>query len=99
MFNSHPNRIFRHLEKTTVDSGEIKKLIENGLPGVSAQVDGADGVHFQAVIIGECFTGLSPLKRHQAVYRTLGDKMGRDIHALSMQTYTVAEWDQMRRGN
>jgi len=81
---------------TTVESGEIKKLIESGLPGVSALIDGADGVHFQAVIIGDVFTGQSQLQRHQAVYGALGDKMGREIHALSMQTYTSAEWDQMK---
>ena len=69
-----------------MESSVIKNLIESGLPGVSAQIDGADGVHFQAVIIGDSFNGLSPLKRHQAVYRALGDKMGREIHALSMQT-------------
>lgn len=75
-----------------MDSNEIKKLIENGMPGVTVQVDGGDGVHFQAIIIGAVFNGLSPLKRHQAVYRVLGDKMGREIHALSLQTYTPAEW-------
>lgn len=74
-------------------------MIENGLPGVSAQIDGADGVHFQAVIIGDVFNGLSQLQRHQAVYRALGDKMGREIHALSMQTYTAAEWEQVKRGS
>ena len=82
-----------------MDSSELRKLIENGLPGVTAQVDGADGVHFQAVIVGDIFSGQSQLKRHQAVYRVLGDKMGREIHALSMQTYTPSEWEQSRREN
>lgn len=82
-----------------MESGDIKKLIESGLPGVLAQIDGADGTHFQAVIIGDVFDGLSPLKRHQAVYRALGDKMGREIHALSMQIYTSAEWEQVQRGS
>ena len=82
-----------------MESGEIKKLIESELPGVSVQIDGADGVHFQAVIIGDVFNGLTQIKRHQAVYRALGDKMGREIHALSMQTYTAAEWEQRQRGS
>ena len=84
---------------TLMESDDIKRLIENGLPGVSVQIEGADGVHFQAVIIGDVFTGLSPLKRHQAVYRALGDKMGREIHALSMQTYTSSEWEQIKAGS
>jgi len=82
-----------------MDSNEIKQLIENGLPGATAQIEGNDGVHFQAVIIGAVFNGLSPLQRHQAVYRALGDKMGREIHALSMQTYTPAEWEQKMTGD
>ena len=94
-----PDRVVLYSEKITVESSEIKKLIENGLPGVSVQINGADGVHFQAVIIGDVFTGLSQLKRHQAVYRALGDKMGREIHALSLQTYTSAEWEQIQRGS
>ena len=35
----------------------------------------------------------APLQRHQQVYATLGDKMKTDeVHALSMKTYTPAEW-------
>ena len=63
---------------------------------MSARIEGADGVHFQAVVIGDIFNGWAPVKRHQAVYRALGDKMGREIHALSLQTYTAAEWDQLK---
>jgi len=81
-----------------MESNEIKQLIEKGLPGVTVRIDGEDGVHFQGVIISEVFNGLSPLQRHQAVYKTLGDKMGREIHALSMQTYTPAEWEQKMTG-
>lgn len=79
-----------------MNSNEIKRLIEHGLSSVSAQIDGDDGVHFQAIVIGDVFAGLSQLKRHQAVYRALGDKMGREIHALSLQTYTPAEWEQKK---
>lgn len=78
-----------------MDSNEILNLIKKGLPGVTVQIDG-DGVHFQAIVIGDVFNGLSSLKRHQAVYKVLGDKMGRDIHALSMQTYTPSEWEQKK---
>ena len=81
-----------------MDGNEIKKLIKNGMPGVSVQIDG-DGVHFEAIVIGDVFNGLTPLKRHQTIYRVLGDKMGREIHALSMQTYTPAEWEQKMSGS
>jgi acid stress-induced BolA-like protein IbaG/YrbA len=51
-----------------------------------------DGAHFQALIVSAAFTGKSRVQRHQVVYRALGDRMREEIHALSMQTLTPAEW-------
>jgi len=70
---------------------EIRKLIENGVPGAYVEVDG-DGTHFAAVVVSEAFAGKTSVQQHQIVYRTLGEKMGGDIHALSMQTYTPDQW-------
>lgn len=69
----------------------IKTLIEQGLPGASAEVQGADGVHFEAVVVAEAFAGKLPLARHRLVYATLGELMGGEIHALSLKTLTPAE--------
>lgn len=69
----------------------IKTLIEQGLPGASADVRGDDGVHFDATVISEAFAGKLPLARHRLVYATLGDRMGGEIHALALQTLTPAE--------
>ncbi|MDB9751665.1 BolA/IbaG family iron-sulfur metabolism protein [Gammaproteobacteria bacterium] len=74
----------------------IKELIEAGLPDANIIVEGDDGTHFQARIICEAFTGKSMLQQHQMVYKTLGDKMGTDIHALSIQTHTPVEWDEQK---
>jgi acid stress-induced BolA-like protein IbaG/YrbA len=51
-----------------------------------------DGAHFQAVIVSTAFDGKSRVARHQVVYGALGDRMREEIHALSMQTLTPAEW-------
>ena len=69
----------------------IKNLIEQGLPGAKADVQGADGVHFEAVVVAEAFAGKLPLARHRLVYATLGDLMGGEIHALSLKTLTPEE--------
>lgn len=47
--------------------------------------------HFKLVIVSDEFQGLNAVKRHQAVYRTLGDLM-QQIHALALHTYSPAEW-------
>jgi acid stress-induced BolA-like protein IbaG/YrbA len=51
-----------------------------------------DGAHFQALIVSEAFAGKTRVQRHQIVYGALGGRMREEIHALSMQTLTPAEW-------
>ena len=65
---------------------EIRALIEAGLPGARATVIGDDGQHFEAEVVCAAFAGKKPLEQHRMVYATLGDKMGRDIHALRLKT-------------
>jgi len=74
-----------------MDSETIKNLIEQGLPGARAVVNGADGVHFEATVVAPAFAGKLPLARHRMVYATLGDLMGGAIHALSLRTVTPDE--------
>jgi acid stress-induced BolA-like protein IbaG/YrbA len=69
----------------------IRELIEQGLPGAQAQVQGADGVHFEATVVCEAFRGKLPLARHRMVYATLGERMGGEIHALALKTLAPGE--------
>ena len=69
----------------------IRQLIERGLPGSQARVQGEDGVHFEATVVCEAFRGKLPLARHRMVYATLGDRMGGEIHALALKTVTPEE--------
>ena len=69
----------------------IRLAIAQGLPGAHVEVAG-DGHHFEALIVSEAFAGRSRIDRHRLVYAALGDRMRQEIHALSMQTITPAEW-------
>lgn len=69
----------------------IRSLIEQGLPGAQAIVQGDDGVHFEATIVSDAFRGKLPLARHRLVYATLGTLMGNEIHALALRTLTPEE--------
>ena len=69
----------------------IRQLIERGLPGSHAEVQGEDGVHFEATVVCEAFRGKLPLARHRMVYATLGERMGGEIHALALKTLTPDE--------
>jgi acid stress-induced BolA-like protein IbaG/YrbA len=74
-----------------MDAASIQALIETGLPGARANVQGDDGVHFEAEVVAAQFAGKLPLARHRLVYATLGDLMGGAIHALALKTLTPEE--------
>ncbi len=75
---------------------QIKEMIAKGLACDFLTLEG-DGRHWYAVVVSANFEGLSKIKRHQAVYATLGSKMHTDeVHALSMKTYSPTEWVKVR---
>ena len=75
----------------------IKQSIAAGLDCRHVEVAG-DGQHWEAVIVSPAFEGLSRIRQHQLVYAALGDRMREEVHALSMQTLTPAQWDARTHG-
>ena len=47
--------------------------------------------HFRVRVVSADFDGLRTLQRHQLVYRSLGELMQTDIHALSIAALTPDE--------
>ena len=74
-----------------IDPDQIKSWIQDGLSCEHVAVQG-DGHHFEAVIVSHAFRSRSRVQQHQQVYAALGGRMGAEIHALSMQTYTPEDW-------
>ena len=75
---------------------QLKDLIAAGLPCEHLEVEG-DGRHWFATIVSPEFEGKRPIARHQRVYATLGERLKSDeVHALSMKTFTPAEWAAQR---
>ncbi len=71
---------------------ELQAIIAAGLTCEHIELTG-DGRHWYATIVSPDFEGKRAIQRHQRVYATLGQKMHTDeVHALSMKTYTPAEW-------
>jgi stress-induced morphogen len=67
---------------------ELKQRIEASLPGARAEVEGADGVHFQAVVSSPAFAGKTRLEQHRMVMDVFAGELGGTIHALSLKTKT-----------
>ena len=73
-------------------SEELQSIIASGLPCEHIALSG-DGQHWYATIVSSSFEGQRLIQRHQKVYATLGGRIQtNEVHALSMKTFTPAEW-------
>jgi acid stress-induced BolA-like protein IbaG/YrbA len=71
---------------------DIKQRIVSALPECEVTVSG-DGSHFEAIVVGEVFAGLTPVKKQQLVYAAVNDLItSGELHALTIKTYTPEEW-------
>jgi BolA protein len=59
------------------------------------QVPEGSESHFRVLIVSKDFEGLSTVKRHQKVYRILGEELRGPVHAFSQKTFTPKEWKGM----
>jgi acid stress-induced BolA-like protein IbaG/YrbA len=70
----------------------VRQYITESLICQHVDVTG-DGSHFEAIIVSDAFEGLRSIARHQLVYKALGERMKQEIHALSMRTLTLNEYE------
>lgn len=75
-----------------MDPEQVADLIRKSIPDARVEVRSDDHTHFAALLVASAFDGLRPLARHQLVYQALGERVGREIHALSIEAYTPQEW-------
>ena len=77
---------------------ELKSIIGAGLTCEHLALEG-DGRHWFATIVAASFEGQRLVQRQRLVYATLGERMATDeVHALSMKTYSPAEWAAQQAG-
>ena len=70
----------------------LQSIIAAGLHCEHLAVEG-DGRHWYATVVSAEFEGKRLLARQRLVYATLGERIKTDeVHALSMKTFTPAEW-------
>ncbi len=50
--------------------------------------------HFKLVVVSDQFDSKNLIARHRIINKLLADQLKNDIHALSMHTYTSAEWNE-----
>lgn len=50
--------------------------------------------HFKLTIVSDTFDGKNLVARHRLINKLLADQLAGGVHALSMHTYTPAEWHE-----
>lgn len=76
---------------------QIQQSLEQGIPDARALVR-LDGNKCLVVIGAPAFEGQRSVKRQQLVYGCLNEMIASgELHAVTMQTYTPAEWDQQQK--
>ena len=77
-----------------METAEVQRRIEAGLPGAQVTVTG-DGSHFEAVVVSTEFEGKSPVQKQKMVYATVNEAItSGELHALTIKAYTPEQWAQ-----
>ena len=81
-----------------MDPEAVRVRLSTAFPGAEIEVQDLTGTqdHYQARIVSNAFEGKSLVQQHQLVYAALGEAMHGPIHALALQTYTPAAWEQRK---
>jgi acid stress-induced BolA-like protein IbaG/YrbA len=77
---------------------EIKSTLANALPVslVETQDLTGGGDHWQVILVSSAFEGKGLIEQHRMVNDALKEALAdQRIHALSLKTYSPAQWDKL----
>jgi acid stress-induced BolA-like protein IbaG/YrbA len=77
---------------------EIKTTLANALPVslVETQDLTGGGDHWQVILVSSAFEGKGLIEQHRMVNDALKEALAdQRIHALSLKTYSPAQWDKL----
>jgi acid stress-induced BolA-like protein IbaG/YrbA len=79
-----------------MEISKISELISSELNNAHVEVTDTTGGgdRFSATVASNDFQGLSLVDQHQLVYKTLGNYLTNEIHALQLKTITRSEWEK-----
>lgn len=78
---------------------QVAELLKQALNLTEVHVSG-DGSHYQIIAVSDQFAEMSRVKRQQAIYAPLSDKIADgSMHAISIKTFTESQWQKERLFN
>lgn len=76
---------------------EIEALLKDKLGLAEVHVR-SEGSHYTVIAVSDSFSEMSRVKRQQAVYAPLQDKIADGtMHAISIKTFSEADWQKERQ--
>lgn len=68
----------------------IEQTLQAAFPDAKLEIADTTGGgdHFSVDIVSARFAGMSMIEQHRLVYAALGERVGREIHALGLKTRT-----------
>ena len=93
MSQARVSQIEAHLQEELAPE-QLKVIDESHLHVGHAGARDGKG-HFRVHIVSDRFEGLKPLARHRLVFAALQGMMETDIHALSIEAATPAEYSPL----
>lgn len=80
-----------------MDVAEIEAILKDALNLTEVHVK-SDGSHFSIIAVSDSFNEMSRVKRQQAIYAPLSDKIADgSMHAISIKTFSDADWQRERQ--
>ena len=79
-----------------MEINQVETLLKESL-ALDEVIVKANGSHYEVIAVGDCFDGLSRVKKQQLVYGPLMETISDGtIHAVSIKAFTPTEWQRER---
>lgn len=74
-----------------MDIGTLRRMIMEGIPDADLEIQdlAGDGDHYHVRVRSALFQGKTRVQQHQMVYQSLGGRVGKELHALALETETI----------
>lgn len=80
-----------------MELSEIEKILTDALELAEVHVR-SEGSHYNIIAVGDIFNDMSRVKRQQAVYAPLSEKIADgSMHAITIKTFSVKDWERERQ--
>ncbi|MFY8273719.1 BolA family protein [Pseudoalteromonas sp. SSDWG2] len=80
-----------------MQSSQVEALLKEELE-LEEVIVKVEGTHYQVIAVGDCFDGVTPVKKQQLVYKPLMDQISDGtIHAVTIRAFTPQQWQRERK--